>query len=250
MAQPRDPFYAVKDKVQAALQDLHESLSRAEKLLTSGGSAGEIEPMLTAARVDMSQIHVDVKDLSQTITIVEENRPRFPSIDNRELDSRRGFVTDAKTSLSQYDEHIKRLQHRVAVGPGNQRKNLLNSSAAGASRFQSSANEEATRGNDDFVQQSRMSAHRQTEEEDKVLIDMSHALERLQGIGQTINSQLVEQDAQLSALGEDMDTAQSSMNRALQKMDKLLKSSDKGRLCLIVCLFFLAIGLFFGIVYG
>jgi len=124
-----------------------------------------------------------------------QNRPRFPSIDNRELDSRRGFVTDAKTSLSQYDEHIKRLQHRVAVGPANQRKALLASSAAGSSRFQSSAgNDEASRGNDAFVRQSQMTQHRQTEEEDKVLIDMSHALERLQGIGQTINQQLVEQD--------------------------------------------------------
>jgi len=65
---------AVCSKVQAALQELHASLSRAEQLLTSGAAAGEIEPLLTAARVDMSQIHVDVKDLSQTITIVEEVR--------------------------------------------------------------------------------------------------------------------------------------------------------------------------------
>ncbi len=56
--------------------------------------------------------------------------------------------------------------------------------------------------------------------------------------------------SELDGLDEDIDTAQLSMSNALRKMDKLLKSSDKGRLCLIVCLFFLAIGLFFGIVYG
>jgi len=61
---------------------------------------------------------------------------------------------------------------------------------------------------------------------------------------------LVSLFSQLNALDEDMDTAQLSMNNALRKMDKLLKSSDKGRICLIICLFFLAIGLFFGIVYG
>ncbi len=65
--------------------------------------------------------------------------------------------------------------------------------SANGSRFQSSANEEASRGNDDFVQQSRMSAQQQVEQENLVLTDMSHALERLQGISETINTQLVTQ---------------------------------------------------------
>ena len=50
-----------------------------------------------------------------------QNRARFPSIDNRELDSRRGFVTDAKTSLSQSDEHIKRISQKASQA-GNKRK--------------------------------------------------------------------------------------------------------------------------------
>ena len=118
MAQPRDPFYAVKEsvahcskrvrrrlqvstqpadslshpspcvpprvclcvcsscsKVQAALLELRGTLGRADELLKSGAQSAEIEPVLASARSDMSQIHIDVKDLSQTITIVEEVRP-------------------------------------------------------------------------------------------------------------------------------------------------------------------------------
>ena len=117
MAQPRDPFYAVKEsvahcskrvrrrlqvstqpadslshpspcvpprvclcvcsscsKVQAALLELRGTLGRADELLKSGAQSAEIEPVLASARSDMSQIHIDVKDLSQTITIVEEVR--------------------------------------------------------------------------------------------------------------------------------------------------------------------------------
>lgn len=87
-------------------------------------------------------------------------------------------------------------------------------------------------------------------QQDLVMDDMSHALDRLTGIGQTINQQLVESEHQLAGLDEDLDTAKLSMDNALRKMDKLLKSSDKGRLCLIVVLFILAVGLFFGVVYG
>jgi hypothetical protein len=42
---------------------------------------------------------------------------------------------------------------------------------------------------------------------------------------------------ELTMLEEDMNTAQGSMNHALRKMDKLLKSSQKGRYCCIACLF-------------
>jgi hypothetical protein len=61
-------------KVQASLLELRGSLQRAEELLQSGAAASEIDPLLVACRGEMSQIHVDVKDLSQTITIVEEVR--------------------------------------------------------------------------------------------------------------------------------------------------------------------------------
>lgn len=247
MAQPRDPFYAVKDKVQASLLELRGTISRAEELLKSGAQSAEIEPVLGSARADMSQIHIDVKDLSQTITIVEENRPRFPSIDNRELDSRRGFVTDAKTSLSQYDEHIKKISQKAAQA-NNQRKQLLSDHSS--SRFASSANAEADRGNDDFVQSSRQSALELEKQQDLVMDDMSHALDRLHGIGTTINQQLEESKHALNGLDDDLDEAKLSMDNALRKMEKLLKSSDKGRLCLILVLFILAVGLFFGIVYG
>ena len=56
--------------------------------------------------------------------------------------------------------------------------------------------------------------------------------------------------SQLAGLDDDLDEAKLSMDNALRKMEKLLKSSDKGRLCLIVILFILAVGLFAGIVYG
>lgn len=56
--------------------------------------------------------------------------------------------------------------------------------------------------------------------------------------------------SQLEGLDDDLDRAKLSMDNALRKMEKLLKSSDKGRLCLILILFILAVGLFFGIVYG
>jgi len=250
MAQ-RDPFYAVKDKVQQSLSDLRALLSRADDLLSTpaGASSGEVETLLASARTEMSQIHVDVKDLAQTITIVEENRSRFPSIDNRELDSRRGFVNDAKTTLNQADEQIKATAYKLQMA-NNKRKQLLADTSSSSSRFLPSASDSMHGSNDDIVAGARTQQLTIERQQDLVMDDMSHALDRLQGIGQTINEQLRESEAHLGELDEELDTAQSTMDTVLKKMDKLLKSSDKGRLCLILILFITAIGLFLGIIYG
>ena len=74
----------------------------------------------------------------------------------------------------------------------NSRKQLLNDHN---SRFAASANAEVSRGNEDFVQASRQSAMALEAQQDLVMDDMSHALDRLHGIGTTINEQLVESKA-------------------------------------------------------
>ena len=257
MAAPRDPFYAVKDKVQASLSSLQKQLSHSDSLVTGGSAAREeIDASLSEARAAMSQIHVDVKDLSQTITIVEENRSRFPSIGERELESRRAFVTDAKTTLSQCDEQIKRVAARAQQQANQSRKKLLQQGNAGRdsglgnSRFDSSAAAESSRANDDFISNSRMQMKSVEKEQDDVLITMSDSLDRLKGISESIGDELKQSEYHLGELESDIDQANGTMEVVLRKMDKLLKSSDKGRLCCIVILFVVAIALFLGIVYG
>jgi len=58
--------------VQAALLQLRASISSAEVLLKEQAPAAEIDTVLASAREEISAIHIDVKDLAQTITIVEE----------------------------------------------------------------------------------------------------------------------------------------------------------------------------------
>lgn len=63
---------AVFSKVTTSLLDLSSKIKAGDSLAKSGGQSAEVEPLLALARSTMSLIHVDVKDLSQTITIVEE----------------------------------------------------------------------------------------------------------------------------------------------------------------------------------
>jgi len=237
----RDPFYSVKDKVQNLLTKLRTDFSRLETLSTR---SADFSSLTASLRTQLSTIEVDVNDLAQTIVIVEQNRQRFPSISQQELDGRKGFVNETKSTLSNYADTLKRLQQKAA---NEQRKALMDSTSS-SSRFSSAASSSHGKESDDYVNNASSQQAQLYKQQDVVLDDMDAALARLGNISNDINSELVEQDAMLNEMDAEMDDAQGNMNVVLKKMDKLLKSSDKGRICCIIGLFCLCLLLLFLII--
>ena len=237
----RDPFYAVKDKVQASLTKARADFSRFDSLSTR---SADYATLLAQLRQQVTAIETDVKDLAQTIVIVETNRVRFTSISDDELNSRKGFVDATKATLATYTSTLRSAQNKLN---NDNRKDLM--PAAGPSRFSSAAQSSGSREQDDFVSSSQQQQQTLIRQQDVVLEDMDAALARLGNISNDINAELVEQDAMLNELDDGMDEAQGNMNIALKKMDKLLKTSDRGRICCIVGLFFLAVLLLILIFY-
>lgn len=79
---------------------------------------------------------------------------------------------------------------------------------------------------------------------------MTSALDRLQNLAGDINTEIKTQDVMLSELDSELDEAGGTMQRTLKRLDKLLKTSDKGRLGCIAILFVIALALLFIIIYS
>ena len=237
----RDPFYAVKDKVQNSLTKVRADFSRFDSLSTR---SADYATLLGQLRQQVNGIETDVKDLAQTIVIVEQNRVRFTSISDEELASRKAFVDTTKQSLATYTSTLRSAQNKLN---NDNRKDLM--PAAGPSRFSSAAATSGNREQDDYVSSAAQQQQTLIKQQDVVLEDMDAALARLSNISNDINAELVEQDAMLNELDSGMDEAQGNMNIVLKKMDKLLKTSDRGRICCIIGLFFLVVLLLILIFY-
>lgn len=269
MAQ-KDPFYLVRDKVQQALGALSSDLSSIDDKLRSyspsSASYSQIDGALSRAKDALVVINTDVKDLGQTIVIVEENRHRFPSITNEELADRKKFVASAKSEAKQLQDQIHKLQQKydtttssnhsnsssALIPPtNNARKSLLEGgSSSGGSRFSAAANQEASRTNDDYISNTRQQQQLLISQQDDVLTDMTASLARLQQIGDEIGKEIKEQDAELDELDTELNIAQDGLKTTIKKMERLLKKSDKGRLCCI-CLLLITIAiLFFTLIYS
>ncbi len=251
----RDPFYSVKDKVQSSIGTLRAEFDEWERLSMKSPDYNTITKRI---RSSIAGIKEDLNDLQETIKIVEENRGRFPSIDDRELDSRKEFVANTRGILNGYDAQIKKAKQKTDAEIRRQvtGKAPINGAAgagAGAGkggRFGAAMEAEETREKDDYVSSVR-SAQAQIEvKQDVILEDMSKVLERLQNLGDDINTELNTHKSMLDELEGEMDEAQGNMNMVMKKMEKLLNSSDKGKLCCIVILFFVILILLITIVYG
>jgi len=168
------------------------------------------------------------------------------------LESRIEFVKDIRGILAAYDQQLKKAKAALEAETRKQlaAKSTDGTGAGGGGRFQNAIQNETARAQDDYINDVRSQHQAVEEKQDLVLEDMSAALSRLSNLGQDINTELKVHDEMLKEVDDDMSQAQDNMTMVLKKLDKLLKSSDKGRLCCIAILFFVALMLFVLVVYG
>ena len=229
-------------KVTGLLATLKADFSRWESL---SSRSADYSSLAASLRQQVSAIDTDCKDLAQTCVIVEQNRARFPSISDAELASRRAFVSSSVSTLSLYSDALRRAQQRLQA---DARRDLM--PASGPSRFSSAAHTSAGREQDDVVASASQQQQSLIKQQDVVLEDMDAALARLGNISNDINAELVEQDAMLNEMDSQMDEAQGNFSVVLKKMDKMLMTSDRGRICCILALFAVAVILLIIIFYA
>jgi len=241
----KDPFYVVKDKVQTYIRTLLIEFDRWKDLLEQVDTAtnAEFKSKNNSVRSTVKKLKGDVIDLQKTIQIVEQNRSRFPDIDDDELAKRKKFVNDTRGTLEEVvrTTNSERTKKKLA----DDRIRATAPPPPMTLEQKQRQAEERTYVDDRSSQQQNM-----VEEQDVVLGDMHEALVRLGDIATTMDVELEQQNSQLKELGDDVDDVQGDLNTVNAKIEKLLGTSDKGKLCCIFFLFVVVVILFFIIIYG
>lgn len=87
-------------------------------------------------------------------------------------------------------------------------------------------------------------------EQDQALGAVSESLTTLHRIGKEINTELHGQEVLLNKIEEKTDGASTQMSAAMKGLNKLAKDSDKGKLCMILFLSLILIGLGYAVFDG
>lgn len=246
----RDPFHVVKERVQDRIKQLSIDFTAWKEALntTNTYTNPQFKPLTQNIKVALKAISADLRDLDQTIKIVEQNRDKFRDISDHELSQRKKFVNETKAYVQ---EVVSTLQSPRTKGKIERDQNeALTRPATELSTFGSGRGMQAEyeREAAAFIEEKRLQQQQLEEQQDVVLDDMAAALERLGVMSHDIQRELREQERELEALHGEVDEANTQMQIVLKKIHKLLGTSNNGKLCCILILFITAVALFIAVI--
>lgn len=228
-----DPYYVVKDEVQDAitkLQAMHEDWQR---LLRSENTAthSRFQELHSEIAAELRQLDYDLQDITETVKAVEGNRAHF-SIDDAEVQSRKDFVQTSRDTVRSIQESVT---SRESLGKiDTDRRQALGTSRLDAAPDETPSSALAHRESEAFLERQRQEQQQIVAQQDQDLNLFSQSAKRLRETAKVINVELQDQQKMLEELDDDIDREVEKLNFVLKRVGKLLKTSNRGQLLLVV----------------
>jgi len=230
-----DPWTSVKDEVVQSLQQATKLYQRWQQLLDQLGSGAGKEDLERTEKdllSSLKSIGWDLEDLSETISLVEENPTRF-KIDSQELTQRKQFVKETTKKVADIRSHIKSSDAKAKVAAGS-RKALLGGGGA-ASRY-AKLEQEAAASNDAFIQDQGQKQELIMQTQDTQLAEVGATIGTLKTMGAAIGDELEDQNRLLDEIDLEMDSTSEKLKRTIAKVDTVLAISKDGKQSCAICL--------------
>jgi len=237
MQQPNDPFYVVRDNVNAQVERIKVRHDKFQDMLRNSdtASSGEFKELRKGLIKDLRTSEKDIAGLRVAIDMVEKNRVKFPHIKDSELVTRKMFVQDlagvvAEIKASMESESVrKKIEEDFGKSKRDEREGAFAALGANSSN-------PVERENARFISKHKMETRELISQQDVALESLGDAVDRLGVIGREVGEELKEQNVLLTDLDRDLDDAGNKMNVVMAALSKLLKTKDGCMIWTIVIL--------------
>mmetsp|Transcript_25421 Transcript_25421/g.33188 ORF Transcript_25421/g.33188 Transcript_25421/m.33188 type:complete len:263 (+) Transcript_25421:86-874(+) len=233
MASSSDPFYVVKDEIQAKIEYSRVRHTRFQDLLQNTNTAtnSEFRDIRKALIRELASAEKKLSNLNLTVEAVEGNREQFSHIDDAELSERKAFIIETKKTIKHIASDIRSDKARKKMEQ-DERQHMARSqpeSNLGAkTAFQSQ--------NTDYVLDQRARAQVTLKQQDEELEEIGMAVDRVGDMAGNIKDELESQKVMLNSLETDMDDTTTRLNTVMGHLGKLLKTKDRCQLMSIIIL--------------
>lgn len=265
-----DPFYIFQGDLVQKLASMQEELNRYLAVIRTTDTAVNTHQVKDTKKKLKRHITVAtsaLSDLETTVRVVEQQRNKFPHINDAEIIERRKFVDDSKRKISatkremQSDEvKTKFLRDEQLLTERRKTKSSASSSRMNGSskgtkcQEYNSIQSDLEEGNNstaiaDSVNPSQSETMLIMQQQDETLEDLDMAVTRVGYMAETIHEEIDTQNIMLSNLEEDLADAEEQLGVVMGKLAKLLKTKSKCQIGLIVILCLVVLILFFLVIY-
>ncbi|KAF7831296.1 syntaxin-61 [Senna tora] len=244
----QDPFYVVKEEIQESIDKLQSTFQQWQNT-----------PSDAAERVNLSKellpscesIEWQVDELDKAIAVAARD-PSWYGIDEKELESRRRWTSNARTQVGTVKKTVEAgkgssMATRDSAAMHRELMRLPNSHQVDV------PNQYDAQDNDDFISSEsdrqllliRYFFPLSLSQQDEELDELSASVQRIGGVGLTIHEELLAQEKIMDELGAEMDSTSNRLDFVQKKVAMVMKKAGaKGQIMMILALVVLFVFLF------
>lgn len=237
-----DPFYKVRDNVNAQVERIKVKHDKLQDLLHQGdGGSGSVDfkELRKTLLKELKAAEKDVRGLQVAIEMIEKNRDKFPHIRDSELENRRSFVVELHNVVQDIKARAdsESVRRKIESDATHSKRDAYDESLAHMSK---SVNP-AERANARFIKEQRLETVSMIGHQDDAIDALGMAVDRLGELGKEVNVELKEQNIMLAGLDDELDEAGNRMNLVMGSLAKLLKTKDGCMIWTVVILFLILV---------
>ncbi|KAK9909708.1 hypothetical protein WJX75_006414 [Coccomyxa subellipsoidea] len=215
-----DPFYLVKDDIQASLEKAKSQHARWQSLGKTNPDKKRLESEIED---ECKSIAWQVDEMEKAVDVAEKNAARF-GLSQAEISGRRKWVLQTRRQCEGV-VHSLEASHSVALSVGNP--------GTPTGKLGSAIGQD----NDRYISSEGDRQQLLLRQQDDELDQLGQHVERLGGLGREIHGELESQSRMLDELDEEVETTHHRLAAAQKKMNNVLKKIGmRSQLCLIVFL--------------
>ena len=186
-----------------------------------------------------------LRDVQKTVQAVENDRDKFPHIDDSQFFERKSLVETSRSRI----QHAKDEMNSDVI-----KKKILsderNKAVARSGDGLLGAKNDEERQNTDFILDNQAQSSMLMQEQDETLDELGNAVMRVGEMAGTIGEEIGQQNKMLNDLDEDMTTAEEELGMVMGKLAKFMGTKNRGQLKTIMILTLIAIIMFFLAIYS
>ncbi|KAI9509025.1 hypothetical protein F5148DRAFT_1283361 [Russula earlei] len=214
-----DPYHQVQSEMQSSLQ-------AAEQLLVSftriGSTAREGNEELELARNELKEtlftLEADLRDLEESVKIVETTGARMFGLDDREVIQRRRYVGHVRSEIEKMRAEIEGRPRSDSAGPSTPHRSNTHSP------FSGSAHEPT--GEDHQNQWARQEQQVMIQQQDQAINSIAGTLSTIAQQAGLMGSEISEHNEMLDDLDHGVDRTESKLTDAMRRMRKLVRETE------------------------
>lgn len=192
----------------------------------------------------LKTVESTLKDVHRMVQAVENDRDKFPHIDDSQLFDRKSLVETSRSRIqhAKNEMNSEKVKKKTLV---DERQKAIKRSGDGLL----GAKTDMERQNTDFILDSQAQSSLLMQEQDETLDELGNAVTRVGEMAEQINEEIGHQNKMLEELDQDMTNAEEELGLVMGKMAKFLGTKDRWQLRIIFTLTLIMVILFFLVAY-